>query len=212
MRETGAQTLGRNVDRGRRPVDEDEDGVAARPDHSRHLVEERDHVQQDDEVECSVLERQAGGVRLLELDAAVEGVRKVPPRLGHHLAGEVDPDDLGVREALGDRECAGTRAGAEIERAPGRLDCLERGDERCEAVLGSDRLPTGSQEIELELHRPPQQAPERRPADDERRRNPGKATADREPDVHARMEMRATCPDQLASAAAPSSPVIDRYC
>jgi len=79
-------------------------------------------------------------------------------------------------------------------------------------VLGSDRLPTGSQEIELELHRPPQQAPERRPADDERRRNPGKATADREPDVHARMEMRATCPDQLASAAAPSSPVIDRYC
>jgi len=26
------------------------------------------------------------------------------------------------------------------------------------------------------------------------------------------MEMRATCPDQLASAAAPSSPVIDRYC
>ena len=68
------------------------------------------------------------------------------------------------------------------------------------------------EENELELHRPPQQAPERRPADDERRRNPGKATADREPDVvHARMEMRATCPDQLASVAA-SPPVIDRYC
>jgi predicted dithiol-disulfide oxidoreductase (DUF899 family) len=136
--------------------------------------------------------------------------RSGQPRLGHHLAGEVDADDLGVREALGDRECAGTCAGAEIERAPGRLDCLERGDERCEAVLGSDRLPTGSQEIELELYRPPQQAPERRPADDERRRNPGKATADREPDVHARMEMRATCPEQLASVAAASPPVIDK--
>jgi hypothetical protein len=87
-----------------------------------------------------------------------------------------NPPDLGVREALGDRECAGTCAGAEIERAPGRLDCLERGDERCEAVLGSDRLPTGSQEIELELYRPPQQAPERRPADDERRRNSSRRT------------------------------------
>ena len=211
MLETGAQTLGRDVDRGCRPVDEDEEGVAARPDHSRHLVEERDHVQQDDEVECSVLERQAGGVRLLELDAAAEGVRKRPARLGDHLAGEVDADDLGVREALGDREGAGTCAGAEIERVPGRLDCLERGDERCEAVLGADRLPTGSQEIELELHRLPQQGPERRPADDERRRNPGKATADREPGVHARMDLRATCPVQLACVAGVSPPVIDRY-
>src|SRR6266511_559346 len=89
---------------------------------------------------------------------------------------------------------AGTCAGAEIERAPGRLDGLERGDERCEAVLRSDRLPTGGEEIELELYRPPQQAPERRPADDEHRRNSGKATSDREPDTHARMEIRANCP------------------
>jgi hypothetical protein len=37
-----------------------------------------------------------------------EGVPKLPPHLGDHLAGEVDADDLGVREALGDRECAGT--------------------------------------------------------------------------------------------------------
>ena len=83
------------------------------------LLEERDHVQEHDEVEAPSRERQGGGVGDVEAHPAGELGRKQPPGLVDHVRREVDADDLGLRVALGDQPGGRAGAGADVENVRG---------------------------------------------------------------------------------------------
>src|SRR4029078_8642717 len=84
LAETGAKRVGWNPDRRLGPAREREYGAAARRRDSAELLEERDHVLKNDEVERPVREWQVRPVRDLEGDAPGElGGKQTPGVLGH---------------------------------------------------------------------------------------------------------------------------------
>ena len=109
-----------------RPGDGGEHGRSARRRDAGQLVEERDHVQEDDEVERAVLERKLRGVGDVEPDAAGELGRQQVSGLFDHRGRQVDPHDVGLGKPLGGE--AGSLAGAR---------CRDRGS--CPARAGGGR-------------------------------------------------------------------------
>src|SRR5205085_4978826 len=171
--ELSPQAAGVDVDRGLAAAREAEDDVSAGGDDTRELVEEGDHVRVRHEVEGAVLEGQRRGVADLEPDAV-----GLPPRLGDHRVGEVDPDHLGLGEAARHRESGRARAGAEVERATRRrLDLLQRALEGGEVVGLDDLVPLGRDPVELPPERTAEEAPHAGPAYDRVRRQAREAAA-----------------------------------
>ena len=130
------------------------------------------------EVEGAVLEGQRRGVADLEPDAAGELRARLPPRLGDHRVGEVDPDDLRRGKTARHDEGGRARAGAEVERAARRgLDPLQRELEGGEVVGLDDLVPVRREPVELPPERAAEEAPQTRPAHDRVRRQAREAPA-----------------------------------
>ena len=91
------------------------------------LGEERDHVEQKNQIELTLAEGESRGVSDLEAHPVSKLRRKEAAGLLDHGGREVDPDHLGLPEALGDEPRALSRAGSQVEDALGRgLEAVER--------------------------------------------------------------------------------------
>src|SRR5205085_4525548 len=120
-----------------------------------------------DEVEGGVLEGEPRRVTDFEPHSAAEIRRRLPARLRDHRLGEVDADDLRVREAPRDRERTGSGSRPEVEGAPRWLgQSVETTLERLEAARSAPSVPRRREQLELAPEGPAEEAPERRPADD----------------------------------------------
>ena len=134
LAEAGAELLGRDPDRSLGSPRRRRRSRCRPARHAAELLEERDHVLEDDEVEGSVRKRQARAVRDLEGDAPASsgGSRRFASST---ISVRDRPRHLGVRErsAHDARGLPGPRA--EIEHLAGRLvEPVEGRAERDEAL------------------------------------------------------------------------------
>src|SRR6266511_63432 len=205
-RELGPEARGRHVDRRLRPHREREERRAAGREDAGQLVEEGDHVRERHELERVVGVGEPLGIALLEADAPCKLGRGLTARLRQHRPGEVDADDLGVREAARDCERAYARPRPHVERpARRRLDRLERGLERGERLRAAHRVPDGCEAVELQPRQPSQEAPGPGLPHYLVRRKPGEPSAEPLKDAHSATLIRTSTPGcaENVSAALP---------
>jgi hypothetical protein len=178
--EPRTESLGRHVDGRLGPEGEGEDSVTARRGDPGELLEEGDHVHEDDEVERGGVEGKSGGVGDLEAHSRRRILRQDPPCLGDHPWREIDAHNLGFWKAP--RNHAGGLAGpgADVEHLPrDGGQAVERGFEREERLRAEPRFPAPGHPVERVAERTAEDAPERRSSHDGARRHTREALAER---------------------------------
>jgi hypothetical protein len=204
--EPRSQRLGRDVDGRLGPAGRGKDDPTPLRRHPRELLEERDHVHEDDEVERSFIEWELVRVSDLEADAAGQLLRQQAVGLRDHLRREIDPRDVGLLELAGDETRGLTGSGAEIEHLARRFgQTLERRVER-DQTLGADALlPDRREPVELGLEGSPKDPPEPRSRDDRAGSESREATAGRfEAFVQATGDSFTSCPTRVENMLAAS--------
>lgn len=173
-----AQSLGRHVDGGLGSSRRGQHHVTVTGREAGELLEEGDHVQEDDEVEGAGLEGQAVCIRDLEANPAGELLRQQSVRFVDHRRREVHADNARLREAAGNGAGPLPGAGTHVEDVSGRRGkAIESGAEG-EQGLGPDTLlPAGGEAVELAAQGAAEDTPELRPRDDGARREPREAPA-----------------------------------
>jgi hypothetical protein len=140
------------------------------------LLEEGDHVHEDDEVERRVLERQRARIADLKADPAGQLDWEELIRVLDHLWREVDADNLRSGEAPGDDPGRLPRPGAKIEHPPrGLPQGVERGAERDESFGPDSVVPARGERIELPPEGASEDPPQARSAHDRAGRHPREA-------------------------------------
>ena len=178
--ETGTEGLRRRPDWGARPRDGGEDGRSVGRHDASQLVEERDHVEKDDEVECAVLERKLRGVGDVEAHSTVELGRKQGAGLFDHPGSEIDTHDLGIGEALGHQARRLARARAQVEDARrSAFEPVERDGKRRQSFRLDDAVPDGRQPLELRAERTAEEPPQSRSRDDDAGDEAGESAPER---------------------------------
>ena len=161
--------------------------------------EERDHVEEHDEIEGAVAVGKRRRVGHLEADAPAQLSGQPARSLLDHSRREVDSEDVRLRKPVGHELRPLARPGAEVERpGGGRLEAPERLGQRQEPIVADDLVPLRRQRLERGTERAPQEAPERRVGDHQPSRDAGEAPRDREGEV-----VQAATP--LSSSSPPAS-------
>ncbi len=139
----------------------------------RELLEERDHVQEHDEVEGAVREGERGGVGDLEAHAAGELGRKQPPRLVDHRR-ERDRRRRPRPPESARRRAAPPAPSPCRRRARARRSTLSRSRAAASGAAQAGprpRVPAGREPVELDAQAAAEEAPETRAS----RRRPARA-------------------------------------